>query len=414
MARIVNRLTDRVVQAKKARGFYPDGGGLYLQISSETSKSWVFRFKHKGRARDMGLGSLRDVSLAQARRKASEARRQRSEGKDPIIEKAAQRAEDRLTGAGSPAFKECAEQLVTSHEAGWRNAKHRQQWRNTLSTYAYPVLGGIPVAEVNTDLVLRVLEPIWKTKTETASRVRGRIEAVLSWARARGLRSGENPAQWRGHLDHLLPARSKVQRVVHHPALPYEELPTFMSRVRARQGITPRALEFIILTAARTGEALGARFDEFDLKARLWTVPAERMKAHRGHKVPLSTRAVAIVREMAAFGLGEYVFPGANRGKPLSNMALLMLLRGLRSGITTHGFRSSFRDWAAEKTNTPSFVAEAALAHVVADKVEAAYRRTELLERRRELMDAWADHCDARQPGGTNHGRALESTTMAQ
>ena len=399
MARTINRLSDRAVQTKKTKGLYPDGGGLYLQVNSATSKSWVFRFKRDGRARDMGLGSFGDVSLGEARRRAAEARRLRSEGRDPIVERGAQRAQERLTAARSVTFRDCAEQLISSHEAGWKNEKHRQQWRNTLITYAYPVLGAIPVGDVSTDLVLKVLEPIWATKTETASRLRGRIEAVLNWAKAREMRTGENPAQWRGHLDHLLPARSKVRRVVHHPALPYFELPRFIAKLRAREGITPRALEFTILVAARTGEALGAKFDEIDLKTRLWTVPADRMKARREHKVPLPFRAVAIVKEMAKLRLSEFVFPGAKRGKPLSDMALLMLLRDLAPGVTTHGFRSSFRDWAAEKTNTPSFVAEAALAHVVADKVEAAYRRTELLDRRRELMEAWARHCAPAKKG---------------
>ena len=401
MARTINRLSDRSVQAKKAVGFYPDGGGLYLQVNSPSSKSWVFRFKRDSRARDMGIGSLRDVSLAEARRKAAEARRQRAEGKDPIVERDAQRAQERLEQTRSITFQHCAEQLIASHEAGWRNAKHRQQWRNTLASYVYPAFGGVPVGDVSTGLVLQVLEPIWKDKTETASRLRGRIEAVLSWAKARGLRTGENPAQWRGHLDQLLPARSKVRRVVHHPAMPYPALPAFMSRLRARDGVTPRALEFTILTASRTGEVLRARFDEIDEKARLWTVPAARMKAGKEHRVPLSYRAVAIVREMAAQRVGDYVFPGAKRGKSLSDMALLMMLRDLAPGITTHGFRSSFRDWAAEKTNTPSFVAEAALAHVVADKVEAAYRRSELLDRRRKLMEAWSGFCEP-----TRHRRA--------
>ena len=393
MARTINRLSDKAVQAKKGKGLYPDGGGLYLQVNGPTSKSWVFKFKLDGRARDMGLGSLSAVSLAEARRKAAQARRLRSEGSDPIAKRGAQRAQERLTAARSVTFRDCAEQLISSHEAGWKNEKHRQQWRNTLITYAYPVLGAIPVGDVSTDLVLKVLEPIWATKTETASRLRGRIEAVLNWAKAREMRTGENPAQWRGHLDHLLPARSKVRRVVHHPAMPYRDVPAFMARLRRREGITPRALDFTILTAARTSEALGARFIEFDLKARLWTVPAERMKAGKEHRVPLSARALAIVKEMSALQLGEFVFPGAKRSRPLSDMALLMLLRDLEPGVTTHGFRSSFRDWAAERTNTPSFVAEAALAHVVADKVEAAYRRTELLDRRRSLMEAWARHC---------------------
>jgi integrase len=386
MSRSINQLSNLKVKAAKKKGLYPDGGGLYLQVASSGSKSWIFRFKLAGRARDMGLGALRDVSLADARRKAAEARRLRSDD--------AQRAAQRLEEARSVRFQDCAEQLIASHEAGWRNAKHRQQWRNTLATYAYPVLGKMPVADVDTDRVLRVIQPLWTSKTETASRLRGRIEAVLSWAKARELRTGENPAQWRGHLDQLLPARSKVRRVEHHPALPYRELPAFMSRLRGKDGITPLALEFVILTAARTGEALGARWDEIDLKARMWTVPAERMKAGREHRVPLSPRAIAILNELASFRVNDFVFPGTKRGKSLSDMALLMLLRDLHPGITTHGFRSTFKDWCAEQTNTPNFVSEAALAHIVADKVEAAYRRSELLEKRRTLMEAWARFCE--------------------
>jgi integrase len=393
MARSIHHLTDRGTKGKLARGLYGDGGGLYLQVSSTGSKSWLFRFKMAGRVRDMGLGSLTDVPLAKARQKAADARELRSEGKDPIIEREAQRAAQRLAEARSVTFQDCAEQLIASKELGWRNAKHRQQWRNTLAAYAYPRLGKIPVADIDTNGVLRVIEPLWRDKTETASRLRGRIEAVLSWAKARGFRTGENPAQWRGHLDQLLPARSKVRRVEHLAALHYRELSTFMARLRAKSGVTPRALEFTILTAGRTGEVVHARWDEIDMTERLWTVPAERMKAGREHRVPLSSRAVAILKEVNAFRVNDFVFPGIKRGRPLSDVALLMLLRGMHPGITTHGFRSTFKDWAAEQTSTPNFVSEAALAHVVANKVEGAYRRGELLEKRRQLMQAWCNFC---------------------
>jgi integrase len=393
----INRLTDRTVKAlkaKKLKGLHPDGNGLYLQIFTGGGGSWIFRYKFAGRARDMGLGSLPDVSLARAREKAAQARQQRAEGKDPIAERNAQRAQELLAKARSITFQDCAEQLIASHEAGWRNPKHKTQWRNTLSTYAYPILGDISVADVNTDLVKRVLQPIWVAKTATASRVRGRIEAVLSWAKANGLRLGENPAQWRGHLDHLLPARSKVRRVVHHAALPHRGLPVFMAKLRAREGIAPRALEFVILTAARTGEVLGAKFHEIDFEERLWTVPAERMKGGKEHRVPLSPRAVAIVKEMAANRLCDFVFPGARRGRPMSAMTLLMLLRDLHPGVTTHGFRSTFKDWASETTSFPDHLSEMALAHISADKVRAAYARSDLFQKRRDLMEAWANYCE--------------------
>jgi integrase len=343
----------------------------------------------------MGLGPLARVSLAKARQLASEARRQRLEGGDPIVTRKAQRKAARLAAARGTPFKEAAEQVIASHEAGWRNAKHRQQWRNTLESYAYPILGHLPVGTIDTDLVLKVLQPIWTKKPETAGRIRGRIEAVLNWAKARGLREGQNPAQWRGHLDQLLPPRSKVRAVRHHPALPYAELPAFMARLHERTTITARCLEFTILTAARSGEARGARFEEFDLAAKEWTVPAARMKGGRPHRVALSPRAVEIVEDLAELGLSEeYVFPGQSRGQPLSDMSLLQLLRELRPGITTHGFRSTFKDWAAEATSFADHVSEAALAHASADKVRAAYARGDLFEKRRKLMEAWAKYCE--------------------
>jgi len=393
VARITHRLTTIKVANLKARGLHPDGNGLYLRVTATGTKSWIFRFSRDGSTHDMGLGPVSAVSLARARELAADARRQRLDGADPIKVRIARLASARLAEVGGVTFKVCAEQLIASHEAGWRNPKHRQQWRNTLERYAFPVLGDLPVAGVNTESVLKVLEPIWLTKPETASRVRGRIESVIDWARARGLREGQNPAQWRGHLDHLLPARAKVRRVRHHPALPYVEAPAFITALRSRTGIAARALEFVILTAARTGEGLGARWNEVDLDARMWTVSAVRMKAGREHRVPLSSRAIAILKEMAEIRQNEFVFPGMKQGRPLSDMSLLMLLRELREGITTHGFRSTFKDWCAEYTHTPNFVSEAALAHIVADKVEAAYRRRDLFEKRRKLMEAWAAYC---------------------
>jgi integrase len=408
MARTTERLTAVEVTNLKTAGLYPDGAGLYLKITPTGTKSWIFRFKRGKVAHDMGLGPVGTVGLAKARKLASEARRQRLEGLDPIEARKAQRAAKRLAEVRSSTFKQCAEELIASHEAGWRNAKHRQQWRNTLKTYAYPILGDLAIGEIDTDVVLQVLQqkvtvasgetaPLWNAKTETAGRIRGRSETVLSWAKAKGLRDGENVAAWRGHLDRLLPARSKVRRVEHHPALPYAELPELMTRLRDSTSISARALEFTILTAARTGEALGATFDEFDPKAKVWTVPGSRMKGGIGHRVPLSPRAIAIVKEMAEIKISKFVFPGVKSGRPLTDMALLMLLRDLRPGITTHGFRSTFKDWASEMTGFPDFVSEAALAHVSADKVRAAYARSDLFAKRRELMEAWTNFC-GRQP----------------
>ena len=390
-------------------GLHPDGSGLYLRITRTGTKSWIYRYSFGGRSRDMGLGPITAVPLARARQVAAEFRRLLSDGHDPIRVREAERVRQSMATARTANFKECAENLIAAHEVGWRNAKHRVR-RNTLCTYVYPLLGDLPVAEVGTDMVLNVLqqqvtvgpgktENFWKVRPETASRVRGRVEAILSWAKAKGLRQGENPAQWRGHLDQLLPGPGKVRRVRHHPALPFIEIPAFMDKLRQNASIRALALEFLILTASRTVEALGARFEEFDLQHELWTVPASRMKGYEQHRVPLCTRAVEIVKEMAHLRLNDFVFPGMRPDRPLSNMALLTLLRELRPGITTHGFRSTLKDWANEKTNFPDFLSEAALAHVSADKVRGAYARSDLLQQRRALMDAWAAWCAAERSG---------------
>ena len=300
-------------------------------------------------------------------------------------------------------FDGCAKAYIAAHEAAWRNPKHRQQWTNTLATYVSPVIGQLPVAAVDTGLVLKVVEPIWSKKPETASRVRGRIEVVLDWAKVRGYRDGENPARWRGHLDHLLPAKSKVRKVEHHAALPYAQVGAFMVGLREQPGIGARALEFLILTATRTGETLGAIWNEVDIAARLWTIPAARMKAGKDHRVPLSDAALTVLKQMHAIRHSDYVFPGGRDRRPLSEMALLMLLRRMERGnVTAHGFRSTFRDWAAERTSSPREVAEAALAHAIPDAVEAAYRRGDLFDKRRKLMAAWAEYCAKRPARSCN------------
>jgi integrase len=313
-----------------------------------------------GKAHNMGLGPYPDISLAEARERARECRRQRLDGIDPIETRKAARMAAIAKAAKAMTFQQCAEAFITAHQASWRNAKHRQQWSNTLTTYAFPTLGSLPVSAIDVGLVMKAIEPIWQAKPETASRVRGRVESVLDWATARGYRTGENPARWKGHLDKMLPPRGKLQRVVHHPALAYAEMAEFMAKLREREGIAARALEFAILTAARTGEVIGARWSEFDFEAKMWLVPAERMKAGREHRVALSDAAIAILSGMERNG--DHVFP-------VSNMAMLMLLRRMgRTDLTVHGFRSTFADWVSEQTGFPSEVREMALAHQVGDK----------------------------------------------
>ena len=326
---------------------------------------------------------------------ASEARKLKAQGKDPIAAREAVRAQERVEAARAVTFRYCASAYIAARKDGWKNAKHAAQWGATLETYAMPVIGELPVQSVDVGMVHRVLEPIWSSKTETASRVRGRVEAILDWATVREFRKGDNPARWRGHLENLFPARSKVQKVEHHPALPYAEMGAFMAALKAQEGIGALAMQFTILTGARTGEVVSAKWSEIDFEAGVWTVPANRMKGGREHRVPLSKPALAILRKRHELrGKEAFVFSGARRGKAISNMAMLQTLRRMeRADLTVHGFRSTFRDWAAEQTTFPREVAEAALAHVVGDKVEAAYRRGDLFEKRRKLMTAWATFC---------------------
>jgi integrase len=392
MARTVGRLKALEIPRIREPGLYADGGGLYLQVGGGGTRSWTYRFMLNGKAREMGLGSLSVVSLSEARRKAGEARRLRADGVDPIEARLAARQRVRLDAAKMMTFKECTEAFITDKGAGWHSAKHAHDWRASLEQHAYPVLGSLPVGDIDTTLVLKVLEPIWKTRTETASRVRGRIESVLDWATVRGHRQGDNPARWRGHLAHLLSRRSKVQPVVHHAALPYTELPTFMGQLERQKGVAARALTFTVLTATRSGETLHATWDEIDLANKIWIIPASRMKTGKEHRVPLSDRALtcaSAMRLLASEGQG-LVFPG-RAGRPLSDTAMRRVLADMgRGDLTVHGFRSSFRDWAAETTHFPNEMLEMALAHAVGSKVEAAYRRGDLFLKRRQLMDAWA------------------------
>src|SRR6516165_7936294 len=401
MARQIERLKALKVEAKElAPGMYPDGAGLYLRVTPEGTRNWVLRYMLDRKPRWMGLGPLSLYGLAEARTRALDARRKQHDGIDPIEARRTERTRQRLAAAKAITFTQCAENYITSHRAGWRNAKHRYQWNQTLEQVVYPEIGSLPVQAVNTTLVLKVLEPIWTTKPETASRVRQRIENILDSAKARGFRDGENPARWRGHLDKILPARSRVREVEHLAALPYPDLPAFLTDLRTREAIAARALEFLILTAARTGEVIGARWSEIDLLDKTWTVPTDRMKARREHRVPLSARALAILEEMQAARQSDdhnaYLFPGPKRGKPLSNMAFLMLLRRMElKDLTVHGFRATFKTWASERTSFQNEIAEAALAHVIGDKVEQAYRRGDMFEKRRRLMQQWATFCIA-------------------
>ena len=390
------------IKALKAPGDYLDGRGLYLQVRNETSKSWLLKYSIDNRAREMGLGSAFDFTLAEARDMRDQFRKLAKQGIDPIDHRRAQKAEKALDRARALTFKEACARYIAANRSGWKNIKHASQWEATLKTYAYPAIGALPMQAIDTALVMKVLDPIWSTKPETASRVRGRIESVIAAAKARGEFKGENPATWKGHLDKLLPKTSKVRKVENHAALPYADLPAFIMDLRQREGIAAAAMEFLILTAARTGEVLGATWDELDLRKSVWTIPGPRMKSGRDHQVPLSAPALAVLERMSKIANGgNSVFFGQSSGRSLSNMALLVLLRRMkRTDITSHGFRSTFRDWAAERGYQEA-VAEAALAHTVPDAVVAAYRRTTFFELRKKMMDDWAAFATG-TPAGDN------------
>lgn len=401
MAREINKLDAVTVAAAKLPGYYGDGAGLWLQVSPAGTKSWIYRFTMTGRQREMGLGPLHTVGLADARKRAKVCRQQVLDGIDPIAARDAARQAAALERARAMTFDQCAEAYIKAHRHEWKSAKHASQYEATLATYASPVFGSLPVADIDTALVVKALTPIWIAKTETASRLRGRIEQVLGWATTSGYRRGDNPARWRGHLQNLLAAPERVKRVEHHPALPWRGIGAFMADLRAREGIAARALEFAILTAARSGEVRGATWSEIDLEQRTWTVPAARMKAGVEHRVPLSDAAVVVLEALPR--VGDLVFPGSRIGKPLSDMSLTAVLRRMgQHDIVPHGFRSTFRDWAAESAGNrfTREVAEHALAHKLPDPVEAAYRRSDLLEPRRRMMTAWAHFCAQPSVGG--------------
>jgi integrase len=391
---------------KAGQGRYVDGNGLRLLVRPSGARYWVWRFKLAGRAREMGLGPAGTdpgcVSLADAREQAGKLRLMVKAKRDPIAERQAEAAKARSDAQQEKVraitFRETAESYIRANRAGWRNAKHAAQWRNTLASYVYPHMGDLPVADVTTAHVRAALEPIWHVKPETAARTRQRVEAVLDYAAASEWRSGANPARWKGHLSNMLPARARVRSVVHHAALPWRDMGAFMIALRAQAGTGALALQFAILTAARSGEVLGARRAEIKMIEAVWVVPGSRMKAKAEHRVPLSPAALAVLAEAAKLRMTNapeaFIFPSAVAARPLSNMAMAMVLRRMkRADLTVHGFRSSFRDWVAEATAYPSEVAEMALAHTVGDRVESAYRRGDLFEKRRALMADWAVFC---------------------
>lgn len=402
-----NRLTAKFVERIALPGTYADGGGLFLQVQERkdgsTARSWVVRFRSQtGRTREMGLGALDLVPLADARTKALDARRSAASGADPIEERKALRAKLRSDDAPLMTFEQCAKIYIDAHKGSWKNESHREQWSATLKKYAYPVFGEKPVREIDQAGVFKVLDPIWSTKTETASRLRGRIEAILDWAKVRGYREGENPARWKGHMAKAFPARTKIQPIQHHPALPYKELPEFMAKLLAIESIGAKAFAFCILNVTRTSETLKAERPEFDVNDRTWIIPPQRMKAHKEHRIPLSDASMTLFQAVSQLSDPDckYLFESTKKaGQPLSNMTFLtMLKRTQREDLTAHGFRSTFRDWAAEMTSYPREVAELALAHAIGDKVEAAYRRGDLLEKRRNLMNEWAAFALSKTP----------------
>lgn len=385
------------VKRLQAPGRYPVGTvpGLYLMVrEGSLSKSWVLRVLVNGTRRDIGIGGYPGVTLAAAVETARTLRDEIKAGVDPVAKRKAEKA-------APMTFKLCAQRYIESHRAGWKNPKHLQQWENTLATYVYPSMGAMRIGDIEAPDVMKALQPHWTTKNETMVRVRGRIELVLSWSMAMGYRErGLNPAAWRGHLDQTLPKPSKVNKRQHHPALPWQALPAFLEQLRALPGIAPRCLEFTILTACRSGESRGARWDEIDLQAGLWTIPGERMKSGRPHRVPLSAPVIELLQALPRVEGEDLVFPGRKAQAPLSDMTLTAVMRRMKLDAVPHGFRSTFRDWAAETTSHPNEVCEMALAHAVSNDVEAAYRRGDLMAKRVVLMEDWGRYATA-QAGGT-------------
>lgn len=392
--RQLHRLTALKIGKLDAPGQYPDGGNLYFQISKTGSRSWIFRFTLRGQSREMGLGPLSAVSLAAARAEAAKCRELLRAGIDPLEARAADQRKRALETGGPRLFKAAAADYIANHRAEWKNPKHAQQWENTLDTYAFPTIGNQDVSDIDTAMIVRVLQPIWTAKRETAFRLRGRVERILDAEKTLGHRQGENPARWRGHLDTLLPKQNRRKKIKHHPALPWQEMPEFMRALRQREEPTARMLELLILTAVRTQEALYARPEEFAMDYRVWTVPGERMKMELPLRVPMTDRVVELVEQALPHARHGWLYPGRKDKKPYSNMAMLKILKRMGYGhVTVHGFRSTFRDWVAECTEYADSLAEKALAHAIQNESEAAYRRGDMLERRRHMMADWARFC---------------------
>lgn len=402
MGRVAKELNAIYVSRLRQPGMHFVGGtpGLALQVLHSGGRSWVLRIRVHGKRRDMGLGSFPDISLSLARDLARDVRAKVKQGIDPIAERHATRSKAEADRVAMRNFKQCAERYITSMEANWKSSKSPQQWRNTLETYAYPTMGGLAAKDIELSHVMAVLEPIWKTKTETASRLRGRIESVLDWAAVNGLRSAANPARWKGHLDKLLPAPAKVKPRTHHAAIHYQDVNEFWTRLLEKDGIGAVGLRFSILCASRSGEVRGATWREFDIEQKLWVIPKERMKGKREHRVPLSEAACEILKAMPRGDDDSYVFGGSKQGAPLSDSTLSKVLKDMGVPAVPHGFRSTFKDWALEHTSFPSEMSEMALAHAVSDKVEAAYRRGDLLNRRRQMMEEWAKFCEKKWESG--------------
>jgi len=390
MSSNINKLSPRKISSLKKTGLYGDGMGLWLKVTKSGTKSWIFRYSRNKKTYDIGLGSILTVSLSDARNKALEYRQMIQAGNDPLRTKQAEEIKNKRANNELITFEQCSVQYIDAHKAGWKNAKHAQQWTNTIKTYVLPVIGYLPVQDIDTSLIMQVLTPIWTTKNETAGRIRGRVENILSWAAVHGYRSVDNPAQWKGHLENLLAKPSSLKKVKHHKALPYKDMYDLMHILKGNSSITARALEFLILNTSRTSEVIGARWSEIDLDSKLWIIPPERMKAGHEHRAALSSRAVSILNEMKNIKHSEFIFPSTRAGKGLSNAAMDKLLQTTLSyDCTVHGFRSTFRDWAAECTNYPRDLCEMALAHTIKDKVEAAYRRGDMIEKRRNLAEDW-------------------------
>ncbi len=423
MARTLQNLSALAVGRVKKKGLYADGGGLYLQVGPTGNKAWLFRFMRHGKAQAMGLGALHSVSLGDARVKAGDCRKLLAAGHNPLDAKRTELTQARLAAAKGTTFEACAKAYIEAHKASWRQERHAKQWNQALTKHAHPILGKLPVQAIDTALVMKVLEPIWQKKTETGKRLRGRIECILDWAKVREYRQGENPARWRGHLENLLARPSKLIKVEHFAALPYTKINGFLQSLDSQPGLAAQALKLVIFTACRSNEALGAEWDEIDFEKKVWAIPAERMKGGKEHRIPLTPPALAVLKELKrdrdSIKLTDeepspYVFPSPKGNTFLSNIAMLALLKRMkRKDITVHGFRSSFRDWAAEETSFPREVAEAALAHAIQSRVEAAYRRSDLFEKRLLLMESWARYCQKSHSEGKvvemrSHGKKVK------